>query len=95
MLIKQGQVIRVNHSRKGSMTVMATKDFETAEVEFWPVSLAQEKPVKGIGDSEGLSMSTRWYEGDPIPCKGSLVIAFEVVKDTDSPSPIKEPDNKS
>lgn len=73
VVIKKGQVIEVLHNRKGTMTVMAKEDFDTESMEFWPVVLAEKQMRRGLS-IEGL------FQGDNVPCKGSLISSFKVVE---------------
>lgn len=62
MNIKKGNVLIIKHSRKGRITVIAERDFDTETEEFYPVVTAE--LVEGI--------STDWEPGESIPCRGSF-----------------------
>lgn len=66
MFIKKGTIVEVNHSRSGRWVGIATKDFDTEKDEWYPLSLAQEKPVNGI------STIAKWVEGDEMPARRGL-----------------------
>jgi hypothetical protein len=57
MLIKQGQILKVNHSRKGEFIAKATRDFDSDVVEFYPVVVA-----KGNGSVLGASNMMFWMD---------------------------------
>ncbi len=66
MLIKKGQLLNVNHRRKGKFIGMAIEDFDTETREFFPIAVAQPKHVLGM------SQATTWREGEEIPCRKTL-----------------------
>ncbi len=69
MLIKKNTVFEITHSRKGRLTLQATKDFDTEFQESYP--------VKTINFVEG--MSTDWEPGEKIPCKKSLCSSLKII----------------
>jgi hypothetical protein len=66
MIVKKGQLLNVNHNRSGKWVGIATKDFDTEKEEWYPIALAQEKPVRG------LARETIWESGDSMPCRNTL-----------------------
>lgn len=64
MKIKKGTLLNVQHCRSGNWIGIAIRDFDTEKVEFYPIALAQEKPVEG--------MNSQWEEGEEMPCRKSL-----------------------
>ena len=64
MKIKKGQLLLVEHIRKGNFKAIAKTDFDTNEEVFFPVCLAKNNHVGGT--------TTDWIEGEDIPCKSSL-----------------------
>ena len=72
MKIKKGQVLKVLHQRKGNMIVMASADFDTDDMDYWPVVLAEKQVLR--------SRIGTWYQGDIVPCKGIMVQSFKVVE---------------
>ena len=63
MEIKKGQIVEVEHSRKGYFVAKASSDFDTDVAGFYPLILVT-RLVQG--------MSTSWEEGEEIPCRNSL-----------------------
>ena len=69
MKIKKGQLLTISHSRKGKFTAVATKDFDSDEVDFFPVAVALES-VGGI--------NTVWEPGGEIPCRARFARILKV-----------------
>ena len=65
MDIKKGELVKIKTSRKGEYIAEALKDFNTWKDDWFPVKVAQDKPVYG--------MTKVWRKGDEIPCRKSLV----------------------
>lgn len=63
MLIKKGQLLDVQHKRKGNFQGIAEKDFDTETTEFYPIVVA-EGCVGG--------MNKDWEKGERIPCRNTL-----------------------
>jgi len=70
MKIKKGTILIVKHSRKGEFFGRALKDFDTEADEFYPIAVAQVKPVIGI--------NTGWENGEEIPCRKGLCSVEEM-----------------
>lgn len=66
MIIKEGQKLTVKHRRQGTFEGIATKDFDTEKVEFYPIATLQ--TVIGVANE--------WYEGESIPCRNTLCEIF-------------------
>ena len=75
MKIKEGQLLAINHARKGPFVAVALRDFDSEEEDWFPVALAKGY-VKGI--STGLGPD--WITGDEIPCRASFVRSIEPVE---------------
>ncbi len=67
MIIKKGTILNVKHTRKGDFIGIAKRDFDTETTEFYPIALAQHRPVRAMS-----IMNDDWIEGDDIPCRKSL-----------------------
>jgi len=72
MLIKQATLLKVEHDRKGTFTGIAMEDFDTENVEFYPIALAQQEEINGV------KTPGKWQQGDIIPCRNTLC-TLEVV----------------
>lgn len=83
MLIKQGTKLTINHSRKGTMNVVVTKDFDST-AEWWPVALDQGEVVKGASIENSLMP---WREGDEIPCRRILIVEWTFNNETEDMQP--------
>jgi len=59
MIIKKGEIVSVDHCRKGKFTAKAKKDFDTEKEKFYPLVLCN-PCIEGI--------NTDWVEGEEIPC---------------------------
>jgi hypothetical protein len=66
MEIKKGTLLNVNNVRSGKWVGVATRDFNTDTITFYPIALAQQEPV------DGLTTKAKWVEGDDMPCRNSL-----------------------
>ena len=75
MKIEKGTLVKVSHSRKGEFTGIATDDFDTEDVGFYPIALAENKAVMG--------MDTEWFPGENVPCKSTLC-TIEKERDNES-----------
>jgi len=64
VIIKKGTILNVRHTRSGKWTGIATQDFDTELVEFYPIALAQEEIVEGL--------TVQYLPGDNMPCRKSL-----------------------
>ena len=62
--VKKGTLLIINHKRKGKFKVIALKDFDTEKDEFYPLAVAQEKPVRGL--------QSDWLQGEEVPARRSL-----------------------
>lgn len=62
MKILEGQKFKIKHDRKGVIEVFALEDFDTEEVEFYPVATCNY--VEGLANE--------WEQGEVIPCRKSL-----------------------
>jgi hypothetical protein len=71
MLIKKGQLLNVNHSRKGKFQAVAESDFDTETTEFYPLFLANEQYVRGLVND--------WESGEHIPCRSGLCSIEKVI----------------
>ena len=83
MQIQKGDLLNIQHRRKGFFKAIATRDFDTDEEEFYPVVLAPDQYVKGIS----LDLLGDWQSGEKIPCRKSLVsmiLIEEVLKEEES-----------
>jgi len=66
MQVKKGEVLIIDHRRKGQdIRVVALEDFDTATTAWYPVALADRVQVEGLGES--------WIAGDRLPCRASFV----------------------
>ena len=63
MKIEKGQLVRVNHCRKGTFFAIAERAFDTKKEEWYPFVVVQ-KVVRGL--------NTDWIEGDKVPCRGEF-----------------------
>lgn len=70
MKVKKGQLLRIRHARKGTFVAVALTDFDTDEVEYWPVAVAEGYVERAASD---------WSPGESIPCRAALVAAVELV----------------
>jgi hypothetical protein len=61
MLIKKGTIIKVRHNRKGTFLAIVTTDFDTENIDFYPIKLTKNEYVKGSSED--------WKGGDEIPCR--------------------------
>jgi len=68
--IKEGQLLKINHRRKGTFVAVALRDFNSEEETWFPVALV-EGYVKG--------MTTGWVPGNEIPCRASLIGNIEIL----------------
>ncbi len=64
MLVKKGQLLEVIHNRKGKFIAVAQEDFNSSEVDFFPLALAVNQEVVG--------RDTIWGVGDRIPCRKTI-----------------------
>lgn len=64
MKVKKGQLLHINHSRKGEFDAIAKQDFDTDEVQFYPVVLAPNNYAEGLNEY--------WLENEDIPCNKNL-----------------------
>ncbi len=71
MIIKEGNVLKIKHDRKGTIMVIAERDFDPENEEFYPVKAAE--AVNGIHTVK------KWLPGDHVPCKRSLCTIKEIV----------------
>lgn len=70
MNIKKGDVLIIKHSRKGRITVIAERDFDTETEEFYPVVTAE--AVEG--------RNTDWMPGESIPCRNTFCKIEKVIQ---------------
>ena len=62
MKVMKNSLLQIEHSRKGSFLALALQDFDTDELEFFPVAVAEQ--VEGLIDV--------WKAGEQIPCRSSF-----------------------
>jgi len=72
MKIRKGQIMEINHTRKGVFKAIAARDFDTHE-EWYPVVLATKEVVNGVANNKN------WIEGEDIPCRGAFCIEVKVL----------------
>lgn len=75
MKIQEGDLLNIQHSRKGFFKAIATQDFDTDEEEWYPIVLAPDQYVKG--------MASDWVSGEKISCRKSqvrMILIEEVLK---------------
>jgi len=65
MKVKKGEVLEIQHYRKGTFNAIAKEDFDTDTAEWYPVVVPPEGAVGGMGED--------WFEGESIPCRASFV----------------------
>lgn len=70
MLVKEGQLVKIEHVRKGTFVAVALRDFDSEEEIYLPLALAE-------GYVEGLSRG--WAIGESIPCRARLVQIVELL----------------
>lgn len=66
MKIKKGQTLKIHDCRKGDYVGIASTDFDTVTDDWYPVHVAQDKPICGL---QGRS---KWFKGEEIPCRRGL-----------------------
>lgn len=66
MKIQKGQLVKVHDCHKGNYIGIARSDFDTEADDWYPVTLAQDKPVCG------LQGRAKWFPGEDIPCRRGL-----------------------
>ena len=71
MRIKKGQLLKIDHARKGLFVAVALRDFESKEETWFPVATT-ERCDGGLG--------TTWAPGEEIPCRASFVRSIEAVE---------------
>jgi len=71
--IKKGQIVEVRHTRKGTFTGKATRDFDTEKEEWYPIAVYHDF-VKGM------AMFTAWGNGDEIPCRNTQCTIIPIDK---------------
>lgn len=71
MKILKGTIIKVHHRRKGIFKGKAIKDFETNDIEFYPIELLDEK-LEGLNNT--------YYKGEVIECR-NIFCKLEIVSD--------------
>lgn len=72
MNFQKGDLLNIDHKRKGLFKAIATRDFSTDE-EWYPIVVAPDEYVKGLAHSRTSLGFAGWQEGDEIPCRASLV----------------------
>ena len=85
MKVKKNEILEVNHCRKGKFVGITLRAFDTAKEEFYPIAVAQEEPITGIGGGFtgmiGTTVSrTQWRTGEEIPCRNTLCTIKKVKK---------------
>jgi len=50
MIITKGQIVEVNHNRKGTFTAIANKEFDTEKDEWYPLNLCQSNEVEVVDE---------------------------------------------
>ncbi len=70
MIIKKGQLLLINHERKGKFGAVALEDFDSEKAEWYPVA------TRVFVD--GLSSDGKWTPGETIPCKRTRVSAISI-----------------
>ena len=68
MKIKKGNILKVDHHRKGTFMAKATEDFDTDKKEFYPIVTLE--VVYGAANN--------WVMGEKIPCRASLCSVSKV-----------------
>jgi len=71
MKVKKGELLEINHTRKGVFKGIAMENFDTEKNEFYPIVLADDLVV-------GASMD--WVKGEKIPCRVSLCSIKRITK---------------
>ena len=71
MIVNKGTVLKIKHDRKGIITVIALRSFDTVNETFYPVATAE--AVNGVKTVK------KWLPGDKIPCKKTLCTIMEVI----------------
>lgn len=71
MNIKKGEALIIKHSRKGRITVIAERDFDTDEETFYPVITAEAV--------DGVKTKDKWLPGESIPCRNSLCTIERII----------------
>ena len=71
MIIQKGTVLKIKHYRKGIITVIAERDFDTETESFYPIVTAE--AVNGIKTVK------KWLPGDSIPCRKSFCTILEIL----------------
>lgn len=66
MNFQKGDLLNIDHKRKGLFKAIAASDFST-EDQWYPIVVAPGGYVKGA------SVLNDWFEGESIPCRASLV----------------------
>lgn len=69
MKITKGQLLTISHRRKGEFTAVATEDFDSDKVTFFPVAVA-------LVSVEG--KNTDWEPGENIPCRAKFASILKV-----------------
>lgn len=78
MEIKKGQLLNIQHNRKGNFYAIADEDFDSDKTEFYPVRVASRSeggygvPIQGL--------SNQWKVGEQIPCRKDFVILIKAVE---------------
>ena len=78
MKVQKGDLLNIQHGRKGLFKAVATEDFDTEEDKWYPVVLAPDQYVRG--------MSSDWISGEKISCRRtqvSLILIEEVLEEND------------
>ena len=72
MIFHKGDLLNIDHKRKGLFKAIATSDFSTDD-KWYPVVVAPDGYVKGLAHSRTSLSFAGWEEGDAIPCRASQV----------------------
>ena len=71
MKVTKGTLLEVVHNRKGKFKAIATENFDTDNIVFYPVRMAY---IGEGGDTEAfIKGKTRsWVAGDEVSCRNTL-----------------------
>lgn len=84
MMISKNTLFRLNHQRKGLLTVKATEDFDTEKAEWYPI----------IATHKTGGINTFWVAGERISCRASFCNHITILLEQPFLSEEK-PENKS
>jgi len=64
MKLKKGDLVLIEHCRKGNFFGRVKKDFDTEEEVFYPIISDEIRLIEGLNND--------WENGEEIPCRNSL-----------------------